>query len=118
MGAVERRHHHLVDITITMLHHANLPHYFWDYAVMTTTHLYNCNPSVTLGGKSPFEVLFGHSLEYGRLHIFGSKCFPCLCLHCKSKLDRKSTPCILLGYPANHELYLCLDPVSGKMYTS
>lgn len=42
---------------------------------MTVVHLYNRNPSMTLGGRSPFKALFDKSLEYDQLRVFGSKCF-------------------------------------------
>lgn len=118
MGSVERRHRHLVDTTVTLIQHTLLPQKYWDYVVMTATFLYNLNPSVVLGGKSPFEILFGTSPNYSKLKVFGCKSFPCLRSYRHSKLDPKSTPCVFIGYPANHDSYLCLDPDSGKIYIS
>lgn len=48
MGVVERGHRHFVDMVIMILIHANMQLKFWDYLLMTTTHVYNQNPSSTL----------------------------------------------------------------------
>lgn len=83
---------------------------------MMVEHLYNKNPS-SIGGISRLESLFGKSSKYKILKAFDSKCFPSL-RPCKSlKLDRKSMACAFLGYQAQHEGYLCLEPISRKMYT-
>lgn len=58
MGHAERRHKHLVDTTITMLNHAQLPASMWDFGVLTSCYLYNQNPTRILQGKSPLEALF------------------------------------------------------------
>lgn len=83
---------------------------------MTTTFLYNRNLSSLLSGKS---FLVGVSLEYHKMKkAFDYWCFPCLYPYSTSKLDRKSTPCIFVGYPVNQDGYMCLDPATNKTYIS
>lgn len=59
MGAVERRHCHLVDTAITMLNFTSLPNNYWDYAILAACFLYNQNSSSSLEELSPLEALFG-----------------------------------------------------------
>lgn len=83
--------------------------------MLTTTFLYDRNPSSLLNGKSS---LVGVSLEYHKMKVFDYWCFPCLCPYWTSKLDRKSTPCIFVGYPVNQDGYMCLDLTTCKTYIS
>ena len=40
-GVVERKHRHIVDLGLTLLHHATLPLQFWDYVFVTVVYLIN-----------------------------------------------------------------------------
>ena len=40
-GVVERKHRHIIDLGLTLLHHASLPLQFWDYAFTTSVYLIN-----------------------------------------------------------------------------
>ena len=54
---VERKHRHIVDLGLTLLHHASLPLQFWDYAFITTVYLINRLPTASLKFAVPFVVL-------------------------------------------------------------
>ena len=47
-GVVERKHRHIVDLGLTLLHHASLPLQFWDYAFTTIVYLINRLPTSSL----------------------------------------------------------------------
>lgn len=74
----------------------------------------HCKP---LKNKSPFEALFNQNPNYEKLKT-GCTCFPWLepCNH--HKLEKKSTPCIFLGYSKNQSAYICYDLVTNKTYIS
>ena len=57
-GLSKRIHHHLVETSCTLLHHASLLLTFLSYALQTTTYLINRMPSPVLKMKNPFEILF------------------------------------------------------------
>ena len=57
-GVFERRHHHIVEIGLTLLQNANLDFSYWPYAFRTTSYLINRQPTPLLQHKSPFEALF------------------------------------------------------------
>ena len=40
-GVVERKHRHIIELGLTLLHHASLPLQFWDSAFCTAVYLIN-----------------------------------------------------------------------------
>lgn len=84
---------------------------------MTIEDLYNCNPSTTLRGKFLIEAMSRIQPYYSKLRVFGCNSFPCLKTYRHSKLDGKSAN-IFVGYPTHHDGYLCLDPISRKVFIS
>nr|GEV28169.1 ribonuclease H-like domain-containing protein [Tanacetum cinerariifolium] len=55
-------------------------------------------------------------LESSNLISCNKSKFPALCHACQ--LEPRFTPCIFLGYPANHRGYRCLDLVTNKIIIS
>lgn len=75
-GVSERRHRHLVEIGLILLHDASLPLSYWSHAFQTATYLINRQPTPLLKNKSPFEALFGQQPNYLKLRKFGCLCNP------------------------------------------
>jgi len=57
-GVSERRHRHLVETGLTLLHDVNLPLTYWPYAFHITTYLINRQPTPLLQNISPYQTLF------------------------------------------------------------
>jgi transposase InsO family protein len=57
-GVTERRHRHLVETGLTLLHDASLSLSYWPHAFQTAAYLINPQPTPLLQNKSSFEVLF------------------------------------------------------------
>ena len=91
-GTSERRHRHIVEIGLTLLHQASLPIRFWTYAFHTAVYLINRLPTNILQLKSPYETLFGDEHNYNKLKIFGCQCFPWLRPYSTHKLAPRSKP--------------------------
>lgn len=115
MGTVERCHRHIVDIVITLLHHAKLPLDFWYFAFTTSAFLYNRVPMESLAGKSPFQMLFGEAPNLIGLKIFGSWVFPNLRPYRQHIFAPRSEEHVFLGYPHEHAGYICFNPKNGKI---
>jgi IS30 family transposase len=57
-GVSKRRHRHLVETGLTLLHDASLPLSYWPHAFSTAAYLINRQPTPLLQNKIPFETLF------------------------------------------------------------
>ena len=53
-GVVERKYRQIVDLGLTLLHHATLPLQFWDYTFVTAVYLINRLPTASLNFAIPF----------------------------------------------------------------
>ena len=116
-GVVERKYRHIVDLGLTLLHHASLPLQFWDYAFTTTIYLINRLPTTSLKFFVPFVTLFNKEPNYHFLRTFGCACFPLLRPYHTHKLNFRSLECLFLGYSLSHKGYKCLSS-SGRIYIS
>ena len=117
-GTVERRHRHVVDTVMALLHHASAPSTYWTYALATTVYLINHLPTILHSRQSPFEVLFGRVPDYKKLRTFGCQCYPWLVPYRANKFQSKSQPCVFLGYSLTQHAFQCLNIHIGKIYLS
>nr|GEU36261.1 ribonuclease H-like domain-containing protein [Tanacetum cinerariifolium] len=81
-------------------------------ALNKAAHLLNILHSTAINNEIPFTKLYNQTPTYEDLCVFGCLCYPHV--DASHKLKSRSTPCIFLGYPANHRGYRCLDLASNK----
>ncbi|KAJ9546285.1 hypothetical protein OSB04_018828 [Centaurea solstitialis] len=117
-GTAERRHRHIVETGLALLHYAGLPLHFWTHAFQTAVYLINRLPTSVLDFRSPFELLFNQPPNYSKLKSFGCLCYPWLRPYTQSKLQPRSSPCIFLGYSQSKSAYKCFDPKTNRLYHS
>ncbi|KAJ0545685.1 putative RNA-directed DNA polymerase [Helianthus annuus] len=117
-GVAERRHRHIVETGLSLLHYAHLPLSFWTHAFQTAVYLINRLPTPILDFKSPYSVLFQKNPTYNKLKPFGCLCYPWLRPYAKSKLHPRSEKCIFLGYSPSKSAYKCYDPKGRRLYHS
>lgn len=116
-GKAERKIRTINNIIRTLMAHASLPHFFWQYALAIATCLLNILPRKLLDYSSPLKILYQCDPTYSHLRIFGCLCNPRFpsTIH---KLQHRSTSCVFLGYPSKHQGYLCYDLISCKIIIS
>ncbi|GJU47311.1 ribonuclease H-like domain-containing protein [Tanacetum coccineum] len=96
----------------TLLFQAHIPLSYWVEALNMAAHLLNILPSTAINNEIPFTKLYNQTPTYEHMRVFGCLCYPYIDV--SHKLEPRSTPCIFLGYPANHRGYRCLDLASKK----
>uniref|UniRef100_A0A2N9HIL7 Integrase catalytic domain-containing protein n=1 Tax=Fagus sylvatica TaxID=28930 RepID=A0A2N9HIL7_FAGSY len=117
-GVAERKHKHLIQCALAILSESKLPMSYWSHAVSTATHLINRLPTPNLSYNNPWEMLFQKPPDLTYLRSFGCQCFPLLTPYTAHKLHPKTTPCVFIGYPPHTKGYLCLDPITKRLYVS
>lgn len=101
-----------------LLFQAKLKLSYWVEALHVAAHLLNILPSSSIASKSPFSVLFNKDPTYDHLRVFGCLCFPNINNFTTHKLSARSTPCLFLGYPHQHQGYRCLNLKTNKIIIS
>ncbi|WVZ06452.1 hypothetical protein V8G54_019798 [Vigna mungo] len=117
-GIVERKHQHLLNVTRALLFHSNLPHSFWNFAVLHGTYLMNCIPTPFLNNKTPFQKLYGHPCDISALKVFGCLCYISTLTSNRKKLDPRAHPCIFIGLSLYSKGYLTYDLHTRNIVTS
>nr|GEW07629.1 ribonuclease H-like domain-containing protein [Tanacetum cinerariifolium] len=115
-GKSERILRTINNLIRTLLFQAHIPPSYWVKALNMVAHLLNILPSTAINNEISFTTLYNQTPTYEDLHVFGCLCYPHV--DASHKLEPRSTPCIFLGYPANHRGYRCLDLVSNKIIIS
>ena len=80
----------MTETSLTLLFHSHLSPRFWVDAFSTAAYIINRLPTPLLGGKSPFELLYGYSPHYDNFHPFGCRVYPYLRHYMPNKLSPRS----------------------------
>lgn len=117
-GLCERMNRTVIEKAKCMLYDTDLAKKFWAEACNTAVYLHNRIVSSVLDGKTPYELWTGVKPDLSNIRIFGSPVMVHVNKEKRSKWDRKSIECILLGYPDNIKGYRLYDPKQKRIFTS
>ncbi|KAJ4774690.1 Gag/pol [Rhynchospora pubera] len=117
-GVTERKHRHIVELSLAAISHASLPLTLWDETFSSTVYLINRLPPANFSTPSPFEMLFNRAPDYLSLRVLGCQCFPFTRPYSQHKLQPRSTACVFLGYAMSQKGYRCLHIQSGRIFVS
>ena len=95
----------------------NAPASFWDEFCTTSAYLTNFTASLSLNGKTPYELWFGHMPSLSHLCEISCRAFALIQTH-NPKIFQRSTPCILIGYAPHAKAYRLWDTTTGKIFNS
>jgi hypothetical protein len=102
-GSAERKHHHIIEVGLSLLAHASMPLKFWDNVFSSAAYFINHLPSHVINFVSPFEKLSHTKPYYTWLKTFGCACWPHLRPYNTRKLEFRSKKCVFLGYSSSHK---------------
>ncbi|KAL0386160.1 UNVERIFIED_CONTAM: Copia protein [Sesamum radiatum] len=117
-GVVERKHRHLLQVARALMFESYLPRHFWGESILTATHIINRLPSVTLGWKSPFELLYNIAPSYATMKTFGCLCFASNVHPHKSKFDQRAFKSVFIGYVHGQKAFKLYDIDNKKIIIS
>ena len=95
-GTIERKHHHIIETTLSLIHLSSVPNQFWDEAVCTVVYLIDRLPTQTLKNGSPSHLVYNQKPYYNLLKSFGCTCYAWLHPYITPKLDSRSERCVFL----------------------
>jgi hypothetical protein len=101
-----------------LLKSKGVPGEFWGEAVSTAVYLWNCAPTKSLKGRTPFEAW--HKLKPKVHHLRTFRCIANVKVIGPgiSKLSDRSIKMIFVGYETGTKGYRVYDPVTKKLHIS
>lgn len=104
-GFVERQNRTIIESAKSMLYSKSLPIYLWTEATNTAVYLKNRTASITLNGVTPYEKWHGTKPSVRHLKVFSSECYVHISKDLRTKWERNSMKCIMLGYNDESKAY-------------
>ena len=117
-GVSERKLGYLTAMSLSWLHHKNLPRELWAEAIQCACHVINRLPPWPGTEKSPFEILHTVKPNVSYFRVFGSVCYVHVPKSSRTKLDPKARKCVFGGYDPHKKGLRCMDPETKKFVTS
>ncbi|KAL1939017.1 hypothetical protein VTO73DRAFT_10277 [Trametes versicolor] len=117
-GIAERQNLSVFNRVRTVLIDSHLPLNLWGEAVNYIVYTKNRNPTAALGGRTPYQVRFGHAPNISFLHRFGCRAFVYNDHPSRKKLDPRVHEGIFVGYSDTQKAYRVYFPSTRKLVTS
>ena len=118
-GVTERKNHHLIETTRTLLLPYHVPFRFWGDVLLPACYSINRMPSYVLHDQIPHSLLFPNQpLYFLPPCVFGCTCFVHILTPGQDKVSVKATKCIFLGYSRLQKCYLCYSPKTHRYFLS
>lgn len=115
-GTAERTNRTILEMARTLLIESKLPKNFWAEAVATAVYIRNRCGTSKLNDKTPEEIWSGRRPTSSHFRVFGCLAYSWIPKELRSKLDKKATPSILMGYYENMKAYRLYDPKTEKFF--
>ena len=109
-GVAERKNHHLIETTHTLLLHYHVPFCFLGDVVLIACYLINRMPSSVLHDQIPHSLIFPYQPLYFLPPVFGCTCFVHILTLGQDMLFAKAPKFIFLGYSRLQKGYRCYSP--------
>lgn len=74
-GVLEHKHRHLLNVARSLMFQGGIPLNMWNECILTATSLINRTPSFVLGGRCPYELVYGFKPVLTHLRNFGCLSF-------------------------------------------
>ncbi|WVZ08327.1 hypothetical protein V8G54_021673 [Vigna mungo] len=117
-GIVERKHQHILNVARALLFQSHLPSVFWSFAIRHVVHLINRLLTPFLKNQSPYEIVFSKTPDFNTLRVFGCLAFANTITSGRTKLDKRASKCIFLGFKSGVKGFLLYDMTTHQLFLS
>ncbi|CAA7062104.1 unnamed protein product [Microthlaspi erraticum] len=117
-GIAERKNRTVMNMVRCMLSARKMPKSFWAEAVSWTFYVLNRCPTLAVKNITPQEAWSGIKPSVEHFKVWGSIAHAHIPDEKRSKLDDKSTACILLGFSEESKGYRLYNPKTKKIIVS
>nr|VVW53442.1 unnamed protein product [Nymphaea colorata] len=100
-GIAERKHRHIVESALSMMHDTDLPMTLWTEAFHTA--VINRLPLALLDGKSLYFLLHQEQPRYEELRVFGCVCYVHVDVSLRNKFQDRAILCRFIAYAENYK---------------
>ncbi|KAJ2932617.1 hypothetical protein H1R20_g4479, partial [Candolleomyces eurysporus] len=105
------------DIT-AMLAQSKSPMHFWGCCLATQVKVWNCQPTWSLPGKTPYEAWYGQKPDLSCFQVFGCQAYVFVQPDKRKKLESHMQKCVFVGYPAEYKAWLFFNTEMRKFIVS
>ncbi|WVZ13038.1 hypothetical protein V8G54_017568 [Vigna mungo] len=117
-GIVECKHQHILNVARALLFQSHLPSVFWSFAIRHVFHLINRLPTPFLKNQSPYEIVFSKTPDFNTLRVFDCLAFANTITSGRTKLDKRASKCIFLGFKSGVKGFLLYDMTTQQLLLS
>ena len=117
-GDAERANRTMLEDVTAMLAQANLPVSFWGRCLATQVKVWNCLPTASLPGMTPFEAWLSRKPDLSRFRVFGCMAYVFVQKDKRKKLESHMQKCIFVGYPPDYHAWTFYNPVTKQFIIS
>ncbi|RDX89478.1 hypothetical protein CR513_28793, partial [Mucuna pruriens] len=117
-GVAGRKNQTIISMVRSVLTKREVPRSFWSKAVNWVVHILNRSPTLAVKNITLEEAWSGMKPSVSYFRIFGCIGFVHVPDQKRSKLDDKSTKCVLLGVSEESKTYKLYDPINEKIHIS
>jgi hypothetical protein len=117
-GVAERRNWTIMNLVRSILSEKHIPREFWPEAVNWCIHTLNRSPTTVVKEVTPEEAWSGVKPSVGYFRVFGCIDHVHVPHEKRTKLDSRSTKCVLLGVSEETKGYRMFNPLTKKLIIS
>ncbi|BBH02600.1 ADP glucose pyrophosphorylase large subunit 1 [Prunus dulcis] len=117
-GVVERKNRTIMNMVRSMLARTKVPKKFWPEAVNWSSHILNRCPTHAVKSVTPEEAWSSKKPQVNYFKVFGCLAYVHTPDNLRTKLDDKSTKCVMLGVSEESKAYRLYNPETQKIIIS
>lgn len=117
-GITERKNRTVMNMVRSMIANKKVPRAFWTEAVRWTFYVLNRCPTVAVKNITPQEAWSGIKPSVEHFRVWGCIAHVHIPDQKRTKLDDKSTPCVLIGFSEESKGYRLYNPKTKRVITS